>query len=140
MTTHPTKKLDHKWLGPFEIEKIISSAAIKLCLSPHEHGIHLVISISNVHPYHPDPILEHPLDPRPNLVLVDGSEEYEVESVVDSKYRYRRLHYLVKFKGWPDSNNEWLPAEHLANAPNVMRDFHLRYPSAPTLHHMSHLP
>src|SRR5258708_25642594 len=41
--------------------------------------------------------------------------------------RDRCLHYLVKFKGWPDSDNEWLPAEHLANAPDVMQDFHLHY-------------
>ena len=88
MTTHPTKKLDHKWLGPFVIEKVVSPAAVKLCLSPHEQGIHPVISVSNVCPYHPDPIPEHLLDPHPNLVLVDGSEEYEVESIVDSKYRY----------------------------------------------------
>ena len=88
MTTCLTKKLDHKWLSPFEIEKVVSSAAIKLCLSPCECGIHPVISISNVCPYHPDPILECPLDPCPNPVLVDGSKEYEVESIVDSKYRY----------------------------------------------------
>src|SRR5258707_1633920 len=75
--------------------------------------------------------LQHPLDPHPNPVLVDGSEEYEVESIVNSKYRYRCLHYLVKFKGWPDSTNQWLPANHLANAPDVMQDFHLHYPSAP---------
>ncbi len=88
MTTHPTKKLDHKWLSSFEIEKVVSSTAIKLCLSPHKHGIHPVISISNVCPYHPDPILECLPDPCPNPVLIDGSEEYEVESIVDSKYRY----------------------------------------------------
>src|SRR5258705_1105278 len=88
MTTRLTKKLDHKWLGPFVIKKVVSPATIKLCLSPHKRGIHPVISVSNVHPYHPDPIPEHLLDPRPNPVLVDGSEEYEVESVVDSKYRY----------------------------------------------------
>src|SRR6266436_7507831 len=92
MTTCLTKKLDHKWLGPFVIEKVISPATIKLHLSPRERGIHPVISVSNVCPYHPDPILEHPLDPHPNLVLIDGSEEYEVESTVDSKYRYRCLH------------------------------------------------
>ena len=36
MTTCPTKKLDHKWLGPFVIKKVISPAAIKLRLSPCE--------------------------------------------------------------------------------------------------------
>src|SRR5260221_549189 len=88
---------------------------------------------------HPAPIPEHLLNLRPNPVLIDGSKEYEVESIVDSKYRYQCLHYLVKLKGWPDSNNEWLPADHLANAPDIMQDFHLRYPSAPTLHHISNL-
>src|SRR5258708_30873252 len=63
MTTHPTKKLDDKWLGPFVIEKVISPATIKLCLSPCKQGIHPVISVSNVCPYHPDPIPEHPLNP-----------------------------------------------------------------------------
>src|SRR5258707_458310 len=35
MTTCLTKKLDHKWLGPFVIEKVISPATVKLHLSPH---------------------------------------------------------------------------------------------------------
>src|SRR5258708_38341964 len=87
-TTCLTKKLDHKWLGPFVIKKVVSATAVKLHLSPHEQAIHPVISISNIHPYHPDPILEHPLDLCPNPILINGSEEYEVESIVDSKYRY----------------------------------------------------
>jgi Chromo (CHRromatin Organisation MOdifier) domain len=138
-TTCPTKKLDHKWLGPFVIKKVVSPAAVKLRLSPHEQGVHLVISISNVHPYLPDPIPECPLDPQPNPILVNGSEEYEVESIVDSKYRYRHLHYLIKFRGWPDSDNEWLPADHLANTPDAIRDFHLRHPSTPAPCPMSRL-
>src|SRR5258705_516182 len=138
MTTHPTKKLDHKWLGPFVIEKVVSAAAIKLRLSHCEQGIHPVISTSNICPYHPDPILEHPLNPCPNPILIDGSEEYEVESIIDSKYGYQCLHYLVKFKGWPDSDNEWLLANHLANAPDVIRDFHHCHPSAPAPCPMSH--
>ncbi len=36
MTTHLTKKLDHKWLGPFVIEKVISTTTVKLHLSPHK--------------------------------------------------------------------------------------------------------
>src|SRR5258708_38764691 len=110
-TTCPTKKLDHKWLGPFVIEKVVSATTVKLCLSPHKQGIHPVISISNIHPYHPDPIPEHPLDPCPNPILINGSEEYKVELIVDSKYRYQCLHYLVKFKGWPNSDIDLLKAQ-----------------------------
>ena len=68
MTTHLTKKLDHKWLGPFVIEKVISPATVKLHLSPCEQAIHLIISVSNICPYHPDPIPECPLNLCPNLV------------------------------------------------------------------------
>src|SRR5260221_9146971 len=35
-TTCPTKKLDHKWLGPFVIKKVVSPTTIKLRLSPHK--------------------------------------------------------------------------------------------------------
>src|SRR5260221_10961880 len=44
----PMKKLDHKWAGPFTITKVISPAAIKLCLSTQEKNIHPVISISSI--------------------------------------------------------------------------------------------
>ena len=41
-TTRPTKKLDHKWLGPFVIEKVVSPAAVKLHLQcpPLPSGSH----------------------------------------------------------------------------------------------------
>src|SRR5258708_38918056 len=55
MTTCLTKKLDHKWIGSFVIKKVVSPTAIKLSLSPHKQGIHPVISVSNICPYHPDP-------------------------------------------------------------------------------------
>src|SRR6266446_2714779 len=45
----PMKKLDHKWAGPFTITKVVSPAAIKLCLSTQEKNIHPVISVSSIH-------------------------------------------------------------------------------------------
>jgi hypothetical protein len=33
MTDHLTKKLDHKWIGPFKIIKVISPAAVKLTMA-----------------------------------------------------------------------------------------------------------
>src|SRR5258708_14233069 len=100
--------------------------------------MHPIIYISNISPYHPDSTPEHLLDPCPNPILVNGNEEYEVESIVDSKYRYRCLHYLIKLKAWPDSNTEWLPADHLPNASEVTRDFHDHQPSRPTPRHPPH--
>jgi hypothetical protein len=41
---------------------------------------------------------------------VDGVEEYEVKKVLDScRYgRGRKLQYLIKWEGYPDSDNQWV--------------------------------
>src|SRR5260370_27136180 len=106
---HPMKKLNHKWAGPFTVTKVISPAAIKLCLSAQEKNIHPIVSISIIHPYIPDEIAEclQPLQPGP--VMVDNQEEYEVEEVLDSRFRWGKLWYLVKFIGWSHSHKMRLP-------------------------------
>ena len=46
---------------------------------------------------------------RPPPDLVDGEEEYEVEKIIDMKQmgRRRKTYYLVKWKGYPTSDNSW---------------------------------
>src|SRR5258708_1725421 len=127
---HPMKKLDHKWADPFTITKVVSPAAIKLCLSAQEKNIHPIISISSVCPYIPDKIVEHlqPLQPGP--ITVDDQEEYKVEEILDSRFRWGKLWCLVKFVGWSHSNNMWLPHTD-GHTPAAVEDFHLQHPNAP---------
>src|SRR5260370_6407604 len=118
---HPMKKLDHKWAGPFTITKVVSPAAIKLCLSAQEKNIHPVVSISSIHPYIPDEIVEHlqPLQPGP--ITVDNQEEYEVEETPDSRFTWGKLWYLVKFIRCLHSDNIWLPDTDV-HAPAAVED------------------
>ena len=48
-TDCPMKKLDHHWIGPFKILKVISPAALKLQLTAKQKGVHPVVSITNIH-------------------------------------------------------------------------------------------
>ena len=80
------KKLDHRWIGPFKILKVVSPATLKLQLTPREKGIHPVVLVSNIRPYIPNDIPKRPNDPRPGPDLVDGSKEYEAECVLNLKY------------------------------------------------------
>src|SRR5260221_2240563 len=105
----PMKKLDHKWAGPFTITKVISPAAIKLHLSAWEKNIHPIVSISIIHPYIPDEIAECPQPLQPSPVMVDDQEEYKVEGILDSRFRWGQLWYLVKFIRRSHSDNMWLP-------------------------------
>ena len=50
------KKLNHQWISPIKILKVMSPAALKLQLTLREKGIHPVVSVSNIHPYIPNDI------------------------------------------------------------------------------------
>ncbi len=57
---------------------------------------------------------------RPNFThlppdLIEGEQEFEVEKILDAqpRGRGRKMHFLVKWKGYPTSDNSWEPRENL---------------------------
>src|SRR5260221_4364744 len=68
-----------------------------------------IVSVSSICPYIPDEIAEHPQPPQPSPVTINDQEEYEVEEILDSRFRWGKLWYLVKFVGWSNLDNMWLP-------------------------------
>ena len=48
-TCRPSKKLDHKNHGPFQIEKIVSTLAVRLTL-PRKWKIHNIFHVSLLEP------------------------------------------------------------------------------------------
>ena len=56
--------------------------------------------------------------------LVDSAEEYEVEKILDSRKFSRgcKLQYLVKWKGYLDSENQWVDKDDIF-ADEAVRDF-----------------
>ena len=61
-------------------------------------------------------------------IEVDDLPEFEVNSILDSKFWRRKLHYKVDWLGYNDS---WEPAENLTNADLAVNAFHARYPDKP---------
>jgi len=89
-TRRPSKKLDHKNHGPFQIEKIVSPLAARPTL-PRKWKIHNIFHVSLLEPYRTS---EHraPLDPSKVLQEADDieqSEEYDIEEVMPSVERGR---------------------------------------------------
>jgi len=128
-TTRPSNKLDYKRLGPFPITAKIGKAAFRLQL-PSSMKIHPVFHVSLLEPFHANDIPGRVQDPPPP-VIIDGQEEFEVEAVLDSRVRYRKVQYLVHWKDWPISSRTWEPPEHLANAQDLIEVFHRAYPRKP---------
>jgi transposase InsO family protein len=129
-TTRPSRKLGHKSLGPFPIEARVGHGAYRLTLPPSLRLLHPVFPIVKLRLAPPDPIEGRIPPPPPPPDLVDGEEEFEVETVLDSRFRYKRLEYLVKWRGYDVGHNMWLP-EYNVNAPTLIADFHRRHPGAP---------
>ena len=63
--------------------------------------------------------------PPPDLV---GQEEhYKVEQVLDEHMygHWKKKQYLVKWKGYPDSDNQWVDAKDMENVQELIAKFHI---------------
>ena len=98
ITKRPTRKLDHKRLGPFEVLKVIENLAYELILPP-TMKIHPVFYVSLFKNAATDPLPGQHIAPPPP-VIVDGEETWEVEEILDSRLHYRRGQYKVKWIGF----------------------------------------
>jgi hypothetical protein len=106
----PSKKLDHKTVGPFQIIDKVGRLAYKLRLTPQYRGIHATHHVSMLEPHHgPPPNTSQ----APAAIELDGEPEYFIERVIDHKKRARSTIYRVKWLGYNDSESTWEPLEHV---------------------------
>src|SRR5467141_2565681 len=136
-TMRPSKKLDHRFLGPFPIIEKVSSHAFRLGLSLALSCIHPVFHVSLIQLTSSSVIPARVVDP-PLPIELDNSDQWEVNRILDSKLDRRRkgpgLLYLVKWKGFdntPDATS-WEPPDHLVNATDLVQAFHRAYPDKPS--------
>lgn len=128
-TSHPTTKLRPKRFGPFEITEKLGAVTYRLAL-PGTWKLHNAFHAAVLSPYKETAV--HGVNyPSPTPELIDGEPEWEIEEILGSRHhgRKRGLQYLVKWVGYPSSDNSWEPAENV-HAPELVDDFHKRSPEA----------
>lgn len=131
-TSRPSKKLDHKRLGPFKIIERISSSAFRLELPHAMRFLHPVFHASLLTPHRQNNIPNRHQPPPPPVEL-EGHTEYEVIAILDSKRVRNKLRYLVRWAGYENSSESetWEPAENVANSHELVDLFHSKYPQKP---------
>ena len=125
-STRPSKKLDYKYYGPYEVEKPIGKQAYRLRL-PDTMAIHNVFHVSLLEPAKGR--LGDDLQPPP--INVDGEDQWEIDAILDSRIHYRKLQYKVRWLGFNDTEDRWLDASDLDNAKELVAEFHAKYPDLP---------
>src|SRR5216683_2768951 len=120
-----TIKLAPRRHGPFKIEKVMSPVVYKLRLPP-QWNIHPVFHASLLTPY--TETKEHGENyTRPPPDMIEGEAEYEVEAIRAHRYQRRKLQYLIKWKGYPESDNTWEPLDNVC-APQLIKKYHVTHP------------
>ena len=129
-TTHPTTKLHAKRFSPFKITEVISPMTYRLQL-PAQWKIHNTFHAALLHPYRMTELYRKEF-PKPPPDLITGQEEWEVENVLASRHqgRWKKLQYLVRWKGFSEAHDLWEPSENLENAHKAISNFHHEYPQA----------
>jgi hypothetical protein len=130
-TARPSKKLDYKRLGPFEVTKVINRNAYRLEL-PYSMKVHNVFHVSLLNRYIGPVLGQQPHDP-PTAITAENPdhEEWEVERILNSRKQYRKLWYLVQWAGHNYVNTSWEPAENLGSASEVVADLRRENPAKP---------
>src|SRR5216683_3418345 len=95
---------------------------------PHSWTIHPMFHTSLLTPY--SKTKEHGENySRPPPDLMGDAEQYKVEAICSHRPqgRKRQLQYLVKWLGYPKSDNTWEPAGHL-QTPVLLKEYHHQVP------------
>jgi hypothetical protein len=68
----------------------------------------------------------------PLPVEIKGQKEFEVLEILDSRTIRKKLEYLVQWQGYNVSEKTWKPVANLCNIPEMIQEFHRRYPEKPS--------
>ncbi|KAL0186270.1 hypothetical protein M9458_017940, partial [Cirrhinus mrigala] len=128
----PCKKLNPRYVGPFQIIRQITPVSFRLDL-PAEYRISPTFHVSLLKPAG-DPGRAENLDEAasqgPPPVIVDGEEVYRVNTILDSRRRRGQLQYLVDWEGFGPEERSWVASGDILD-PSLTTDFHTNHPDRP---------
>jgi len=116
----PTKKLTERYVGPYVIEEVVSTNAVKLRL-PLSMRIHPVVNVSRIVQYKKQMKGQKKEEGKP--IEVERVEEWEVEKILNKKKIRGVEKYLIRCKGFTAEGDTWEKKENLKNAAELIEEF-----------------
>jgi hypothetical protein len=117
-------KLMPPFMGPFTVRRVTGPVDVELDLPP---GLktHRIVHVSMLKPFLQTDRFGGRGGPPPTDVI-DGEEEWEVESILAKKDVRGNVFYLVKWKGLDHCEDAWIHVDYMNNAMDLVRVFERR--------------
>ncbi len=117
-----SKKLDYKYYELYKINMLINKQSYRLKLFANMRKIHNVFHVF---------LLESCKDlaekKQTSLIYVNDEEQWEIEQILNSRKYREKLQYYIKWLDWDDINNEWLNANNMNRASDLIAEYHEKY-------------
>ncbi|CDJ67604.1 hypothetical protein ENH_00038690, partial [Eimeria necatrix] len=123
-------KFEPRYREPFEIIERVGTVANRLSLPP-TYACHNVFHVSQLFPHCPRPpdLVPQEADtawPPIRDAAGNPTKKYEVDYVMDQCGSGADVQYLVKWRGTPEDQATWEPANHLTGCQALLRARHRR--------------
>ena len=114
------RKLVDQYVGPYTIEEVVSTNAVKLWL-PTSMRIHPVVNVSQIIQYKEQVEGQKREEGKP--IEVEGVKEWEIEKILNKRKIRGVDKYLVQWKGLMAEHDIWERKEDLGNAREALEEF-----------------
>jgi len=124
LSTASSRKLQHKYAGPFTLGKQYGENAFEIVDIPRTWQVHNTLNVARFKHCRIDET--RPQQPPPPLRSTAHGQQWEVEAIRAHRgSAVRDLQYEVKWTGYPETENTWEPLTCLkSTCTELLRDYH----------------